>query len=99
MTVPEARIRVRVRPQAAEHALVELRAGVLQVRVAAPAREGKANAALVALLAQELGLPKGDVTIVQGQRAKEKTIALNGITQEQVLERVHMALSSPPPKL
>lgn len=51
---------------------------VLKARVRAAPSEGEANAALVALLAKELGLPRSQVTIAGGATARLKTVALQG---------------------
>ena len=53
-------------------------AAVLKVRVAAPPVDGAANAALVALLAKALGVPKSAVTIAAGQGARLKTVEIDG---------------------
>ncbi|TDZ53286.1 UPF0235 protein C15orf40-like protein [Colletotrichum trifolii] len=47
--------------------------------VAAQAREGEANKAVVKLLSQVLGLPKSDITITQGLKSREKTVALSNV--------------------
>ena len=51
---------------------------MLKVRVAAPPADGKANAALVALLAKTLNIPKSAVTIRSGHGAKAKVLHLAG---------------------
>lgn len=48
----------------------------LKARVAAPPQDGKANTALIALLAKTLGLPKSTIRIAAGETARIKTIAL-----------------------
>lgn len=53
---------------------------VLKVRVAAPAAEGQANAAVIALLAKALGRPKSALTLVSGQAARVKRIEVDGLT-------------------
>ena len=52
----------------------------LKARVRAAPEDGKANAALIALLAKELGVAKSALAIVSGQKARLKTIALAGDT-------------------
>jgi uncharacterized protein (TIGR00251 family) len=74
---------VRVTPRAAKSALngvVALPNGrsALAVRIAAPPVEGAANAALAAFLAAQLGLRKGDVTIVSGEGARIKIVRITG---------------------
>jgi uncharacterized protein YggU (UPF0235/DUF167 family) len=70
------RVAVEVHPGARrEH--VELRAdGGLAVWVRARAREGQANAALVALLAERLGLRRAQVAVLRGERARQKLVEL-----------------------
>lgn len=54
---------------------------LLKVRVAAPAAEGQANAAVVAPLAKALGRPKTAVALVGGQTARVKRLEVDGLTQ------------------
>lgn len=49
---------------------------VLRVRVKAVADKGKANAAVIALLAKALGVPKSGLALVSGETARLKTVAL-----------------------
>ena len=51
---------------------------VLRARVTAAPEKGKANQALIKLLAKALRLPKGDVTIVTGATDRRKTVAIEG---------------------
>ena len=62
----------------------------LKVRVAAPPVEGAANAALIALLAKTLGLPKSALSIASGAGARLKLIDIEGcdpLSLEQALGR------------
>lgn len=51
---------------------------VVKVRIAAPARDDRANEALVRFLAKQAGVPRGDVRIVGGARSRTKRIAVDG---------------------
>lgn len=51
---------------------------VLKIRVRAAPSEGEANAALIALLAKLMGLPRSRVTLVAGASARLKTVLLEG---------------------
>ena len=53
---------------------------LLKVRVAAPAADGQANAAVLALLAKSLGLSKSALSLVSGQTARVKRIEIAGLT-------------------
>jgi uncharacterized protein len=51
---------------------------VLRVRVSAVPDKGKANAAVVALLARAFDVPKSAVSLVSGETARQKTLAIAG---------------------
>lgn len=70
-------LRVTVVPQAGRNAMAGLHDGLLRVRVAAPAIDGRANAAVTAWLADQLGLPKRAVTVVQGASSRRKRLRLD----------------------
>jgi len=52
------------------------------VRLTAPPVEGAANAALIALLAERLGLPRRTIHILRGAVARHKTVALDGLSAD-----------------
>jgi uncharacterized protein YggU (UPF0235/DUF167 family) len=86
---------VRLTPRGGRDAIdgIEQRAdgqSVLKARVRAAASEGRANAALVALLAHAAGVPPRDVTLVSGATARIKrlTIAGHGPTLAAALEKI-----------
>jgi uncharacterized protein YggU (UPF0235/DUF167 family) len=62
---------------------------VLRVRVSAVPDKGKANAAVVALLAKALGVPKSAVSVVSGETARIKTVTVigDGVALVEALER------------
>ena len=53
-------------------------AAVLRCRVRAVPDRGKANAAVLALLAGALGVPKSRLTVIAGETARLKSIAISG---------------------
>jgi uncharacterized protein YggU (UPF0235/DUF167 family) len=82
---------VRAVPGAASSCLAGLAGGVLRVRVAAPAVEGKANAALRSFLAGRLGLRPRALRLAAGGRGREKLVVICGRTPEEV--RVALGLA------
>jgi uncharacterized protein (TIGR00251 family) len=58
---------------------VEWDGTVLTVRTRAKPVEGQANAAVVALLADALDLPKSRVTLEKGEKSRQKRVALAGV--------------------
>lgn len=82
--VPDGlRLAVRLTPRASRDGVDGVKAAPdgslhLQLRLAAPPVEGAANEALIAFLAKSLKLRKSDVTLVAGERARLKRVALRG---------------------
>ncbi len=70
------RLFVHVQPGAKTTEFVGLHGGRAKIRLAAPPVDGKANKALIAWVAKRLGVPKLQVTIVRGQNARKKTLAI-----------------------
>lgn len=66
---------LRVTPNASADALT-IADGIVQVRVTAAPEAGKANAAVLALLAKALGVPKSALSIVRGESGRDKRVRL-----------------------
>jgi uncharacterized protein (TIGR00251 family) len=84
----DARLAVKVTPNAGRSEITGLKDGVLQVRVAAPPDKGKANKELINVLAERLGIRKSAVLIVKGQTSRHKTIIIEGMSGEELLKRI-----------
>jgi len=80
-------ISVRVIPRSSKNS-IGWEGENLKVRLTAPPVDGAANEALVALLAERLGLPKGQVSIVRGATGRQKTVELTGITFEEAARKL-----------
>jgi len=76
---------VRLQPRGGRDGIVGWRDDRLLVRVSAPPVDGRANAALRKLLAAELRVPKGRVAVVHGATSRDKVVAVDGLTREQLL--------------
>jgi uncharacterized protein len=75
---------VRTVPGARVTEVAEWQDSALRMRVAAPAVQGKANAALLAFLAGRLGLRPRDLRLAAGERGRDKLVVVAGRTPEQV---------------
>jgi len=56
-----------------------MRDGVLQARVTAPPVDGRANKAICKLIAKRLGIAVSRVSVVRGEKSREKLIEVQGI--------------------
>ncbi len=84
----KVRISLRVHPGATGSEVVGFTDGVLQVRVAAPPVKGQANRELIALLSKALAVGKSALTIVKGHTSRSKVIAIDGLSQEDIMKRL-----------
>lgn len=71
-------IQLRAQPGARRTALELTAQGALKAAVTAPPEDGKANAAVIALLAEAWRLPKSSFDVVRGAAAREKTLSVAG---------------------
>jgi uncharacterized protein len=78
------RFAVRVSPRASREAFAGVHDGALKVSLTAPPVEGAANAALVALFAKALGVPKRAVRIVAGESSRTKRVEVEGVSADRV---------------
>ena len=85
-----ARIEIRVQPRASQNTISRVVAGVLRIRVTAPPVNGQANAAAIALLARALDVPKSAIRLVKGASSREKTLAVESLSQEEVNQRLNL---------
>jgi len=81
-------LRVRVRPRASRDALAGEQQGALVVRLAAPPVDGAANQALARFLARVLGVAPSAVSIVTGEAARQKLVAVRGVSAVSARERL-----------
>jgi uncharacterized protein (TIGR00251 family) len=81
------RLTVRVIPRSSKNSL-SWEEETLKARLMAPPVEGAANEALIALLAQRLGLSKRSIRIVQGATGRQKIVEIADLTLEEVRRRI-----------
>jgi len=88
------RLTLRVSPGAARAGIVGRHGTGWKVRVAAAPEDGKANAAVIRLLAHTVGVPARDVAILSGHASRDKTVELTGIDQGETERRLAEASSA-----
>jgi uncharacterized protein len=79
---------IRVIPRAGRSGIAGRRDGALLVKLAAAPVDGAANQELIALLAKALRIPKRDITIVLGERARTKRVRIAGLGRDEALARL-----------
>jgi hypothetical protein len=90
-------LKVRVQPKAASDQVVGYRENTLRLRVTSPPEAGKANAAVISLLAHALGIAKSRVRIVRGYASRDKLVAVESLSPEEVQQRLNPPASRRPP--
>ena len=83
-----ALLSVRIIPRASKSAIAGRRGDAILVRVAAPPVDGAANQALIELLAKALAIPKRNISIVAGERSRDKRVSIAGISDAELSARV-----------
>jgi uncharacterized protein len=72
-------LEVRLQPRAGRNEIVGMRDGRLVVRVAAPPVDNRANRALCKLIAKRAGVARGQVSVVRGERSRDKVVRVQGV--------------------
>jgi uncharacterized protein len=88
MAAPSTRVRVRVSPGARRGGVAGRVGEVWKLRVTAPAEAGRANEAVVRLLAETVDLPRRQIALVSGHTAREKVVELEGVEAAEVERRL-----------
>lgn len=79
---------IRVQPKASRNSVEIGGDGTVRVRVTAPADKGRANDAVVKLLAAKLGVSRSDVCIVRGHTSRNKVVRIAGIDREDAIRLI-----------
>jgi uncharacterized protein len=85
------RLGFRVAPGARRTRIVGRHGRGWKVAVAVAPERGRANVAVVELLADTLGLKRGEVTVVSGHTGREKIVELSGLAPDEIDRRLASA--------
>ena len=69
---------VRVQPRASSNEVLDVRNGRLLIRTTAAPADGKANKAVIRLLASFLGIPPSRIRVIRGQTQCNKVLRISG---------------------
>ena len=82
-------IEVRVQPKASSNRIAGVYGEALKLSVTAAPEDGKANKAVVALLAKALGMKKQDVSIVSGQTSRTKSVKITNCNKNELINLIN----------
>jgi uncharacterized protein (TIGR00251 family) len=85
-----ATIDIRVIPRAGKSGIAGVRGDALLVRLNAAPVDGAANAELIEVLAGVLDVPKRAVSIVTGERGRQKRVRIDGMTTEFLRSKLNL---------
>ena len=91
MTAASTRLRLRVSPGAGRAAVVGRHGDAWKVRVTAAPENGRANEAVLRLIADALSLPRDAVTLVSGHGGRDKIVELTGVGPALIERRLASA--------
>jgi uncharacterized protein (TIGR00251 family) len=79
---------VRVHPGAKSDAVTGLHEGAVKIALKAPPVDGRANEALIAFVAEKIGLPKARVSLVSGASSRSKVLRITGRSAAEIQARL-----------
>ena len=91
--MPSARLQVKVVPGSSRDEIVGWLGDALKIKVMAPPEKGRANEAVVELLAERLGLPADAITVASGHSSPSKVISVVGMDAETIKQQVMSAVT------
>jgi len=77
-------IDILVQPRASRAKIGPMHDGRLKVAVTAPPVDGEANAAVIELVARQLGISRGSVVVIAGKSSRRKTLEIANVTSRQL---------------
>jgi uncharacterized protein (TIGR00251 family) len=90
-----ARIKVHVQPRASRTEVTGMHGDSVRIRLAAPPVDNAANEALIAFVAETLGLPKRQVRVAAGTTSRQKQLDIDGVTPERARELLLLTAQAP----
>ncbi len=78
------RINLKVVPGSSRNQIVGWLGDALKIKVTAPPEKGKANEAVVTLLAETLGVGTDDIEVVSGHSSSSKVVAITGMDVDDI---------------
>jgi len=87
-------IAIKAIPNAPRNQVVGWLGDALKIKVHAPALEGRANDELRDFLADALGLPRRAVTVISGEKSRQKRLRIDGLDLDEIRARLGIPAST-----
>jgi hypothetical protein len=78
------KLKIHLVPRSSRDQLVSCTGDQLKIKITTPPVEGRANQALIAFLAKQLGIAKSRVELVSGETSKQKRILIHGLNLDEI---------------
>lgn len=78
-------LRLKIVPNGKKDEILEL-GEIIRLRLKAPPVEGKANAHLVKLLSGWFHVPRNRVTLIRGEKSRDKSVRIDGLSEDETLQ-------------
>jgi uncharacterized protein (TIGR00251 family) len=86
--MPDCTLELKIIPNAPRNEVVGWLGAALKVKVHAPALEGRANDELLAFLAEKLCLPRRSITLLRGDKSRQKVVRITGLEANELNSRL-----------
>ena len=83
-----ATMSVHVVPNAKIDKMVGEHGSAIKIKLRAPAVDGKANAALISFLAEQLKVPARVIVLLRGHKSRDKLVRIDGLSEEELRRRL-----------
>lgn len=84
-----AKLNLKVSPKSSRNAITGWMGDTLKLSVTAAPEKGKANQAVIDVLAAVLDLPRSNIDIVRGGTTAQKQVEVSGLAEGEILRRLH----------
>jgi uncharacterized protein len=84
----ETTLKIRLTPRGSRNEILGWEGNTLRVKITAPPVEGAANKACIEFIADKLGLKRAQVSIVSGDKSRDKILKIVGLTDQDVRKAI-----------
>lgn len=81
-------IKIRLSPRSSINEIIGIENNFIKIKVTSPPIDGKANKALIQLLAKRFKIPKRDIEIKAGVNSRYKTVSVKGLAEQEILKHL-----------